>query len=128
MAETGVEGPPTFVDLTVSGCPTGASCVFSPTSRITPTNSTSLFVTTPATIPAGSYPLTVTATGGGTTKTTTVTLVVKDHGATPTAAPPTRAIRPGIPSFSTLSASPDEHTTEPPSPPHVLTRLLRATE
>src|SRR3989442_15474362 len=78
MAETGVEGPPTFVDLTVSGCPTGASCVFSPTSRITPTNSTSLFVTTPATIPAGSYPLTITATGGGTTKTPTVTLLGKN--------------------------------------------------
>src|SRR5439155_1239499 len=75
------EGPMsalTFVDLTVSGCPTGASCVFSPSSRITPTNSTSLFVATPATIPAGSYPLTITATGGGTTKTTTVTLVVKN--------------------------------------------------
>src|SRR5256712_6795865 len=45
LVEQGTFPAATFVDLTVSGCPTGASCSFYPTSRITPTNSTSLFVT-----------------------------------------------------------------------------------
>jgi hypothetical protein len=78
------------VDLSVTGLPTGADGTFAPN----PTASTStLSVTTSPTTPAGSYPLTITGTGGGITHTTTVTLVVQ--------AP--------VPDFS-LSASPGSQT------------------
>ncbi len=78
------------VDLSVSGLPPGASSTFTPN----PTASTStLSVTTSPTTPAGTYPLTISGTGGGLTHTTSVTLVVQ--------AP--------VPDFS-LSASPSSQT------------------
>src|SRR5439155_208322 len=78
----------TFVEPTVSGCPTGVSCFFN-RSAIVPqnppdsTSSATLIIRPAGSIAAGSYPLTITATGGGTTRTTTVTLVVTSL--TPTA-------------------------------------------
>src|SRR5439155_1308219 len=76
LTAQGLEAPSTVVDLTVSGCPAGASCSFD-SRRIIPTVTTGMTVVV-GDVPAGSYPLTITATGGGTTKTTTVTLVVKN--------------------------------------------------
>ncbi len=69
-------GPP--VALSVSGLPTGASGTFDHTS-LTPSSggqNAHLTVTPSNTTPPGTYPLTITATGGGTTHSATVTLLV----------------------------------------------------
>jgi uncharacterized protein YdeI (BOF family) len=56
------------VSLSVSGLPAGAAATFSGSSTLT--------VNTSASTPIGSYTLTITAAGGGITKTAAVTLVV----------------------------------------------------
>jgi hypothetical protein len=61
--------------LSVSGLPQGATATFNPTS-ITTSGSSTLGVSTLSSTPAGSYPLTITATSGSLTHTATVTLVV----------------------------------------------------
>ena len=71
-AGTGFSGS---VGLTVSGLPSGASASFNPASIATSGSST-LSVSTGASTPTGSYPLTITATSGALTHTTNVTLVV----------------------------------------------------
>jgi hypothetical protein len=63
------------VGLSVSGLPQGATATFNPTS-ITTSGSSTLSVSTLSSTPAGSYPLTITATSGSLTHTATVTLVV----------------------------------------------------
>ena len=61
------------VNFSVSGLPSGATGTFSPN----PTTSTStLSISSAATTPAGSYPLTITGTSGTLTRTTSATLVV----------------------------------------------------
>jgi serine protease AprX len=62
------------VTLGVSGLPAGANGSFSPNPA---TSSSTLSVTTTGSTPAGTYPLTITGTGGGQTHTTSVTLVVQ---------------------------------------------------
>ena len=64
------------VALSVSGLPTGVTGVFSSPSVSGNAGSSPLTVTVPAATSAGSYPLTISATGGGITKTASVTLVV----------------------------------------------------
>ena len=61
------------VSFSVSGLPTGATASFSSAS-CSPACSTVLNISTTASTPAGSFPITVTSTGGGVTKTTTFTL------------------------------------------------------
>src|SRR5207244_1582820 len=114
LVDQGTTPASTDVAFTVSGCPTGANCPFSPT-HFTPTNSTTFFVNTPATIPAGSYPLTITATGGGSTKITTFTLVVQTlsspfplHDALP-------IFLPGFPASYTVTAALVDQGTTPAS-------------
>jgi hypothetical protein len=63
------------VNFSVSGLPSGASGNFVPTSVNGSGNST-LSITTSASTPAGSYPLTITGTSGSLVHTTSVTLVV----------------------------------------------------
>ena len=63
------------VSFSVSGLPTGASTTFNPTS-LTGSGSSTLTVNTASSTPLGTYPLTITATGGGLSHTTSVTLVV----------------------------------------------------
>ena len=63
------------VSFTVSGLPTGATASFSSAS-CSPACSTVLNISTTASTPAGSFPITVTSTGGGVTKTTSFTLTV----------------------------------------------------
>jgi PKD repeat protein len=63
------------VGFSVSGVPSGATAAFSPGS-VTTSGPTTLMVSTTAATPAGSYPLTITATSGGRTRTVNVTLVV----------------------------------------------------
>ena len=64
------------VSLSVSGGPTtGTSYSFNPSS--TTANSSTLTVTTSASTPIGSYPLTITGASGSLTHATSVTLVVQ---------------------------------------------------
>ncbi len=62
------------VSLSVSGLPSGSAGTFNP-NPATAASST-LSVTTSATTPTGSYPLTITGVSGALTRTTTATLVV----------------------------------------------------
>lgn len=65
------------VALTATGLPAGATAAFSPTSISAPgSGSSTLTLTTSASTPVGTYPITVTGTGGGKTHPTTVSLVV----------------------------------------------------
>jgi uncharacterized membrane protein len=65
------------VAFSVAGLPTGVTATFSPTSIGAPgSGSTMMTLTLASTAAAGSYPLTITATGGGVTKTATFTLNV----------------------------------------------------
>ncbi|MEV7027627.1 hypothetical protein AB0O00_36550, partial [Kitasatospora sp. NPDC093558] len=63
------------VNLTASGLPTGATAAFSPAS-VTSGGSSTLTVTTAASTPFGTYPITVTGTGASATHTATYTLTV----------------------------------------------------
>lgn len=67
------------VNLSVSGLPSGATGVFSPTS-ITTSGSSLLTVTTTGSTPIGSFPLTITGTSGALLHTATVTLTVSSSG------------------------------------------------
>ena len=71
-AGTGFSGT---VNFSVSGLPSGATASFSPPS-VTTSGSTTLSVSTSATTPAGTYPLTMSGTSGPLTHTVNVTLVV----------------------------------------------------
>jgi hypothetical protein len=79
------------VNLSVSGLPAAAGGTFSPNPA---TSASSLSVTTSATTPAGSYPLTITGTNGTLTHQTSVTLVVQSPAAdfTLDASPASRTI------------------------------------
>ncbi len=65
------------VTFSVTGLPTGATASFSPSS-VTGSGSSTLSVSTLASTPGGSYPLTITATSGSLTHSVQVTLVVAD--------------------------------------------------
>jgi PKD repeat protein len=71
-AGTGFSGTVTF---SVSGLPSGATASFNPAS-VNASGSTTLSVSTNTSTPAGSYPLTITATSGPVRHTVNVTLVV----------------------------------------------------
>lgn len=72
-----VAGAPEEVSLSVSGLPAGATATFSPPSG-NPTYVSTLSILTSESTPPGSYPLTITASGGGKTKTAIVQLNVKE--------------------------------------------------
>jgi len=76
------------VGLSVSGLPQGATATFNPTS-ITTSGSSTLSVSTLSSTPAGSYPLTITATSGSLTHTSTATLVVSGAGSFTVSVTPT---------------------------------------
>jgi uncharacterized membrane protein len=61
------------VTMSAGGLPTGATATFSPNPA---TSTTTLQITTTATTPTGSYPLTITGADGALNHTITVTLVV----------------------------------------------------
>jgi subtilisin family serine protease len=67
------------VTLSASGLPAGASAAFSPPS-VTSGGSSTLTITTTASTPAGTYPVTVTGTGSAGTRTATFTLTVTGGG------------------------------------------------
>ena len=65
------------IALTASGQPTGVTVSFSPTSIAAPGSGTStMTIAVASTTAAGTYPITVTGTGGSVTQTTTVSLTV----------------------------------------------------
>ena len=77
ITETPQNGFAATVALAVSGLPTGATAAFSPTVLSGAAGGTSTVTLTLAkTVKGGSYPLTVSATGGGVTESSSVTLVV----------------------------------------------------
>jgi uncharacterized membrane protein len=93
------------VSLSASGLPAGATASFSPD----PTAGTStMTVTTSATTPGGSYPVTITGTGGGLTHTTAVQLVVQAPvpDFTLSATPSSRSITRGGNTTYTITVSP----------------------
>ena len=65
------------VTFSVTGLPSGATASFSPSS-VTGSGSSTLSVNTSSSTPMGSYPLTITATGGNLSHSTQVTLAVAD--------------------------------------------------
>jgi uncharacterized membrane protein len=66
------------VSLSASGVPSGVTYSFSPTSIAAPGSGTSDFTLSVArTAKTGTYPIVITATGGGVTKTTTLTFQVR---------------------------------------------------
>lgn len=71
-----VNGYSNTVNLSLSGCPSGATCSISPSSVGPPYNPSTLSVSTTSSIALGTYTITITGSDGTLTHTTTVTLVV----------------------------------------------------
>jgi hypothetical protein len=82
-----VSGTAQGVTFSTLGLPLGAVASFLPTS-CSPTCSTAMAIATSASIPAGSYPITVTATGGGVTRTTGFSLAITTTTTPPPTQPP----------------------------------------
>ena len=75
------------VNLAVSGCPTGATCTFNPTSlSLPPAGSSTLTVQTTSSTPQGTYTITITGTSGSITQSATVTLSVSSFTVVPSPA------------------------------------------
>jgi hypothetical protein len=74
-----VSGTAESVALSASGLPSGASASFNP-SPVTAGGSSTLTITTSASTPVGSYPVTITGTAASATHTTTYTLSVTSPG------------------------------------------------
>ncbi len=87
-----ISGTAQAVTFSASGLPAGATASFSPTS-CSPSCSPTLSINTTGSTPGGSSTVTVTAIGGGVTRTTAFTLTVS----APTTPPPTG----GSPDFQT---------------------------
>ena len=75
VAIAGQNGFSGTVNFSVSGLPANTAGLFSPTT-VTGSGSTTLSISTQASVIPGSYPLTITATSGSLTHTTSVTLAV----------------------------------------------------
>jgi hypothetical protein len=99
-ALTSLNGYDSLVNLSVSGLPAGATASFSP-NPVTPTSggaTSTLSITTAASTPVGSYPLTVIGTGtdaATTSHTATVSLVVTRPDFTVAASPSSRTVQRG---------------------------------
>lgn len=75
VATTAIGGDTETVNLSASGLPAGTTAAFNPAS-VTAGGSSTLTLSTSATTPVGSYPITITGTGTSNTHTTTYTLTV----------------------------------------------------
>ncbi len=77
LTATGLNGFNSSISLSASGTPTGATVSFNPNPIPAPgTGNSTMTMTVGSTTPAGTYPITVTANGGGTQQTVVVTLTV----------------------------------------------------
>jgi hypothetical protein len=68
------------VDLTVTGCPTGAVCTLPSPVLVNPTGTSTLTVLTTSSTSTGTFPLTITGSHNGLTHTATVNLTVNPPG------------------------------------------------
>ncbi|MDQ4041898.1 MAG: hypothetical protein M3141_09140, partial [Actinomycetota bacterium] len=95
------------VDLEVEGLPAGATAGFAPDPLTAADGwASTLSVSTIGATPAGTYPLTITGTGGGLTRTATVSLVVQPPAPpdfTLSISPSSRMIRPNGSTTYTVS-------------------------
>jgi hypothetical protein len=82
-----VAGTTQSVSFATSGLPTGTTYTYSPSS-CNPNCSTTFTIAAATSTPAGTYPITVTAAGGGLTKTTSFNLTVTSS----TTPPPTSTV------------------------------------
>ncbi len=92
------------VQFSVSGLPSGATGTFSPSS-VTGSGSSTLSVGTAATPLAGTYPLTITASGTYATHTAIVTLVVVSTDFSISASPTSLSLAQGTQGTSTISTA-----------------------
>jgi hypothetical protein len=82
------------VNLSVSGCPTGATCSVNPTSlTLPPAGNSTLTVQTSSSTPTGNYTVTVSGNDGSVTHTTSVTVAVSSF--TVTATPASQTVKKG---------------------------------
>src|SRR5579864_699429 len=92
------------VSLSVSGCPSSATCSLSPTSVTPPANgsaTSTLTVTAGSTTPGGSYTVSVSGTGSSGTRSTSVTVNVPDYSLS--ASPSSLSIQQGQGKTSTIT-------------------------
>jgi hypothetical protein len=109
---TSLNGFSSAVSLTVSGCPSNATCALNPTSVTPPANgstNSTLSVTTTTNTQPGTYTLTVTGTSGSLVHSTSVTLVVT-AAAQPdfsiSASPTSTSVKRGNTAMYTVTLSP----------------------
>jgi Pro-kumamolisin, activation domain len=88
---TALNGYANSVTFSISSLPTGATATFTPAS-LTGSGSSSLAISTTASTPIGSYPLTITGTDGVLTHTASITLVVTTPDFSLTATPAQQTI------------------------------------
>jgi hypothetical protein len=94
-----------IVTLTVSGCPTGATCTLNPSSlNLGPAGNSTLTVQTTSSTPPGTYIITITGTSGSITQTTTVTLSVSSFTIYPS--PATQTVKRGASTTYTAVVTP----------------------
>jgi hypothetical protein len=79
VTATLVSGSAQSVSLSTSGFPSGTTASFVTSNSCSPTCSRTLNIATSASTPAGTYPITVTGTGAGVTKTTNFSLTVNPN-------------------------------------------------
>src|SRR5208282_474906 len=92
------------IALTASGMPSGIGVSFNPSTIPAPgAGSSNMTITVSSTTPAGTYPFTVTASGGGLFQNTAITVMVA--GFTISAAPASLSIAPGNQGASTITTS-----------------------
>jgi Domain of unknown function (DUF1929)/Glyoxal oxidase N-terminus len=90
------------VTFSVTGLPTGATASFSPSS-VTGSGSSTLSISTSASTPGGTYPLTITATSGSLSHSVQVTLAVADF--TISASPTSQAVNRGAKTTYTIAVT-----------------------
>ncbi len=92
--------------LSASGQPSGVTVTFSPASIAAPGSGTSTATFSVGSTAAGTYPITITATGGSVIRTATVTLTVSAVSSfTLAASPTTVSVAPGSAGTSTISTA-----------------------
>ena len=107
ITSTALDGFSSAVALTASGQPTGVTVSFSPTS-ITGSGSSTLTMAVASTTVAGVYTITVTGSGGGITKTATVSLTVTAPGSgafTISVSPTAGSLRRGQSGFAVVTTA-----------------------
>lgn len=107
VTTSAVNGFSGSVTLSASGLPTGASASFNPSS-VAGSGTSTLTVTTGASTPSGTYPLTITGTSGSIVHSTSVTLAVNSADVsdfTITATPSSRTVVRGDSTTYTITIS-----------------------